>query len=260
MSRLVLLFWTLDLFAQQVQQVKNPHTSTEDVAQGEKTFRSHCSPCHGLKGDGGRGPNLSNGVFYHGSTDAELLANISDGITGTEMPGLFYSSDRVWQVVAYVRSLNSASERPSERDVEEGKMLFKNQGCEQCHRINGDGGRMGPDLSEIGKIRAREHLRQAIVEPDADVRRRYWVVSLSDADGRKYEGFLMNEDTYTVQFIDMSEQLHSMRKSELASYRIDKTSRMPSYRTKLSTEQVAQLVDYLASLRPASLHPAEESR
>ncbi|MCU1257839.1 MAG: putative heme-binding protein [Bryobacterales bacterium] len=248
MSRLVLLFWTLEFFA---QQVKNPHSSAEDVAQGEKTFRSHCSPCHGLKGDGGRGPNLSNGVFYHGSTDAELLTNISDGIAGTEMPGLFYSSDRVWQVVAYIRSLNSASERRSQRGVEQGSMLFKNQGCGRCHRIKGHGGRMGPDLSEIGKTRAREHLRQAIVEPDADVRPRYWVVILTGADGKKYEGFLMNEDTYTVQFIDMSEQLHSMQKSELTSYRIDKISKMPSYGGKLTGEQVSQLVDYLSSLRPA---------
>jgi cytochrome c oxidase cbb3-type subunit III len=247
MSGLVLLFWTLELFA---QQVKNPLISAEDVAQGEKTFRSHCSPCHGLKGVGGRGPNLANGVFYHGGTDANLLANISDGIPGTEMPGLFYSSDRVWQVVAYIRSLNAGYQRPSEENIEAGKALFKSQGCEQCHRIDGYGGRMGPDLSEIGKTRSREHLHQAIVDPNSDVRPRYWVVSLSGADGRKYEGFLMNEDTYTIQFIDMSEQLHSMQKSELTSYRIDKTSRMPSYRAKLSDGQVGQLVDYLSTLRP----------
>jgi putative heme-binding domain-containing protein len=249
MCRLVLVFWAVGLFAQQVE--KNPYTSAEDVAQGEKTFRSHCSPCHGLKGEGGRGPNLSNGVFFHGSTDADLLATISEGVAGTEMPGLFYSPDRIWQVVAYIRSLNYASERPSNKNIAEGKALFKSQGCDQCHRVNGVGGPMGPDLLEIGKTRAREHLRQAIVEPDTDVRKRYWVVTATGSDGRKYEGFLMNEDTYSVQFIDLSEQLHSMQKSEFTSYRVDKISKMPSYRTKLSETQVARLVDYLSSLRPA---------
>src|SRR5947209_4565 len=167
MSRLVLFLWAAGLFAQQ-QAIRNPRTSAKDIALGEKTFRSHCSPCHGLKATGGRGPNLSNGVFYHGSTDAELLKNISDGITGTEMPGLFYSPDRVWQVIAYTRSLNADSDRATRTDVTKGKLLFRNSGCTGCHRVNGEGGRLGPDLSEIGKTRSREHLRQAILNPEAD--------------------------------------------------------------------------------------------
>src|SRR3712207_431087 len=74
-------------------------TSPADIEAGAKTFRSHCSPCHGLKAEGGRGPNLATGIFHHARTDAELLQVISDGIPGTEMPGLFYSPDRVWQIV-----------------------------------------------------------------------------------------------------------------------------------------------------------------
>jgi len=221
------------------------------VAQGEKTFRSHCSPCHGLAGEGGRGPNLSTGTFYHGSTDADLLRNISNGIDGTEMPGLFYSPDRVWQVVAFIRSLNVAPPPSSAAAAANGKSLFTGEGCAGCHRVDGAGGRMGPDLSAIGKTRSVEHLRQSILEPDADVGRRFWVVSVTDAAGRTSEGFLMNEDTYTLQFIDMSERLHSIEKADLKSYRIEKISKMPSYKGKLSGDQLNQLVAYLSSLRPA---------
>src|SRR5262245_40936455 len=89
---------------------RNPFTSPADVSAGAKTFRSHCAPCHGLNGEGGRGPNLTTGVFFQGSSDLDLLNNISDGIAGTEMPGLFYSPDRVWQIVAFIRSLNSGTE------------------------------------------------------------------------------------------------------------------------------------------------------
>ena len=108
---------------------------------------------------------------------------------------------------------------------------------------------MGPDLSAIGMSRSRQHLRQAILEPNTDVRPRYWVVSATGADGKSYEGFLMNEDTYSVQFIDMAGQVHSMQKSEFKAYKIDKTSKMPSYQARLSNEQVDQLVEYLSSLR-----------
>ena len=110
---------------------------------------------------------------------------------------------------------------------------------------------MGPDLSAIGKTRSAEHLRQSLLEPNADVRKRYWLVSVTDAAGKTFEGFLMNEDSYTLQFIDMSERLHSMEKAGLKSYKIDRISKMPSYAGKVTGDQVNQLVAYLSSLRPA---------
>lgn len=248
MSRCVLVLWAAVLLAQQ-ERSNNPRSSAADVAQGEKTFRSHCSPCHGLKGEGGRGPNLASGVFYHGSTDADLLNNISNGIDGTEMPGLFYSPDRVWQVVAYIRSLSAAAQPASARAVANGEALYKRQGCAECHRVNGSGGRMGPDLSAIGKTRSGEYLRQSILEPNADVRQRYCVVSITDAAGQTVEGFVMNEDTYDIQFIDLSGGLHSVAKAGLKSYRIDRVSKMPSYKGKLAENQLNELIAYLSSLR-----------
>src|SRR4029077_6310423 len=95
MRTLVLLLWAALVAAQ-----------SKDVAAGEKTFRSHCAPCHGMHGEGGRGPNLASGRFYHGSSAADLLKNISEGIPGTEMPGLFYMEDRIRQIIAYIRSLH----------------------------------------------------------------------------------------------------------------------------------------------------------
>src|SRR5262249_9716262 len=163
---------------------RNPFTSPADVSAGAKTFRSHCAPCHGLNGEGGRGPNLTTGVFFHGSSDLDLLNNISDGIAGTEMPGLFYSPDRVWQIVAFIRSLNSGNEIKPAADVARGREIFRSKGCDRCHRVDGVGGRLGPDLSDIGRTRSPAHLRTAVVDPNADVPQRYWVVSFKDASGK----------------------------------------------------------------------------
>ncbi|MBM3738866.1 MAG: c-type cytochrome [Acidobacteria bacterium] len=229
-------------------ETRNPLTSPADAAAGAKTFRSHCSECHGLKGEGGRGPSLATGVFYHGSTDADLLRNISDGIPGTEMPGLFYSPDRVWQVVTYLRSLNARESVAGDR--QNGAKLFRSKNCAQCHRIQGQGGRLGPDLSQIGRNRAVAHIRAAIVDPDADVRQRYWFVSATDKQGRTNNGFLMNEDTYTIQFMDMGERLHSLNKADLREFRVEKTSKMPSYKGALTESELNDLTAYLTSLRP----------
>ena len=181
MRTLVALIWTASLAAQ--QPVRNPRTSPEDIALGAKTFRSHCAPCHGIHAEGGRGPNLASGRFYHGSSDANLLTNITEGIPGTEMPALFYMEDRVWQIIAYIRSLNGAAEPPA-GDVARGAELFRSKGCMGCHRVGGAGGGLGPDLTGAGKIRSIEHLRQSIVDPNADVQPRYWVASFKDDSGK----------------------------------------------------------------------------
>lgn len=249
MKRLVLILWCAALGAQ-TAVIQNPHTTAADVAAGAKTFRSHCAACHGFNGEGGRGPNLTTGIFYHGDSDADLLKNISDGIAGTEMPGLFYSPDRVWQVIAYVRSLHEGSRGTAKGDARAGEQVYRAKGCAQCHRVNGEGGRLGPDLTEIGKTRSAAHLRQAVVEPNSDVRQRYWVVNLTRPDGKKSTGFLMNEDTYTVQFMDLQENLHSMSKVDVKQYSVEKISKMPSFQGSLTGRELDDLVAYLISLRP----------
>jgi cytochrome c oxidase cbb3-type subunit III len=231
------------------QETHNPHTSPADVAAGAKTFHSHCSPCHGYQGDGGRGPNLAAGRFYHGSSDADLLKNISQGIPGTEMPGLFYNEDRVWQVVAFIRSL-SANAAKSPGDANSGAALFRSQGCTGCHSIRGEGGALGPDLSGIGAARSLDNLKQSILAPDVEVQPLYWTVSFEDASGKPVQGFLLNEDTYTVQLLDRAARLQSYEKASVKNYAIDKRSTMPSYRDKLSSQQLDDLVAYLWSQRP----------
>jgi putative heme-binding domain-containing protein len=202
-----------------------------------------------MEGTGGRGPNLASGRFYHGNSDSDLLNNISNGIPGTEMPGLFYSPDRVWQIVAYIRSLNAPASADAGGDAKHGAALFRSKGCTQCHRIAGEGGRLGPDLAMIGQARSPDYLRRSIVDPGADVAKQFWVLRCSDASGNQYEGYVLNEDTYTVQFIDMNQQLHSLAKSGLKRYAVEKISKMPSYKDKLSEAELRDLVTYLSSRR-----------
>jgi putative heme-binding domain-containing protein len=157
--------------------------------------------------------------------------------------------DRVWQIIAYIRSLNAAAERPA-GDVARGAELFRSKGCTGCHRVGGAGGSLGPDLTQVGAMRSVEHLRQSIVDPSADVQPRYWVASFKDDSGKPVEGFVMNEDTYSVQLMDMNQQLHSYEKAALRDYKVEKVSKMPSFKDSLTGEPLDDLVAYLASLRP----------
>jgi putative heme-binding domain-containing protein len=236
----VLLVWATSVSAQ----------TKQDIADGEKTFRSHCAACHGMHGEGGRGPNLARGEFFHGSTDSDLLQNISNGIPGTDMPGLFYSPDRVRQVVAYIRSLHAAPGATPHGNAGAGEALFRAKGCAECHRVRGEGGRLGPDLTTIGAERSTEYLRRSLVDPNADVSQRYWVATARAKDGGSTSGYVLNEDTYAIQLIDFSGQLRSLSKAELDGITVEKVSKMPSYKDTLSQQELDELVDYLSSLRP----------
>src|SRR5260370_2007641 len=230
--------------------IRTPHTPPADVRAGAKIFRAHCAECHGLKGEGGRGPNLTTGVFFHGSTDTDLLKNISDGISGTAMPSTFFSPDQVWQVIAYVRSLSQSgsTDRPPGA-IASGEALFRDKGCIGCHMVRGAGGFRGPDLSVIGSQRSVEHLRQAILDPNAEVLRESWVENITMENGVAYSGFLLNEDTHTLQMLDFSKGLKSLSKHDFRKFDIDNTSAMPSFKGRLSASDVNDLVAYLWSLK-----------
>src|SRR6266702_2120404 len=73
--------------------------------KGEVLFRAHCAPCHGPKGDGGRGSNLAVPRLLRAPDDAALSSVITLGIPGTQMPGTRMTEEEYRQLVAYVRSL-----------------------------------------------------------------------------------------------------------------------------------------------------------
>jgi cytochrome c oxidase cbb3-type subunit III len=220
-----------------------------DVAAGAKIFRSHCGECHGLHGEGGRGPTLASGVFYHGGTDADLMENISEGISGTAMPGVFFSPVQVRQIVSYVRSLaEGAAQRPP-GDPAHGGQLFREKGCSGCHLARGEGGSKGPDLSLIGSQRSVAHLRESILDPDAKVPLDYWVAKITLENGEAYTGFLRAEGAYTVEILDFSKGLKSLPVHDFRKFEIDRKSIMPSYQGRLSDGEVDDLVAYLWSLK-----------
>jgi hypothetical protein len=77
-------------------------------------------------------------------------------------------------------------------------------------------------------------------------------VRLTTRTGDRFSGILLNEDTYSVQIRDFSDQLRSFWMRELSEYRrVRGTSPMPSYRS-LSPADLDDLVAYLASLRGES--------
>jgi cytochrome c oxidase cbb3-type subunit 3 len=230
---------------------KNPYTSPADLATGRQYFLGHCAQCHGPEGEGGRGVNLTTGRYRHGSSDRELYMTIRKGVPGSEMPGSGFSQTELWRVVAYVRRLGAAgAEEKATGDAKAGQAIYDDKGgCAACHIVNGRGGRLGPELTEIGLRRSLNFLRDSIVDPSAYIDPEYRSATVVTRDGARIRGIVLNEDDYSIQLRDTREELRSFVKSNLRDVKLEKESMMPSYKSVLSETEVNDLVAYLNSLR-----------
>ena len=224
-----------------------------DVENGGRLFQATCAACHGPDGDGVAGVNLGRGQFRRAASasDEELVNIIRTGIPNTGMPANNISEINAGNIVAYLRfTAASARSTSAPGDPGRGKAIYEGKGaCAGCHRVRGTGGRLGPDLTDVGAQRRIAELEQSVMDPGKVVlpnQRSFRVVT---RDGVTYTGRLLNHDAFTVQMLDSKEQLRSFQKSNLREYTFVDTSPMPSYRDKLSAEELADLVSYLVSLK-----------
>jgi putative heme-binding domain-containing protein len=225
--------------------------SAADIQAGKQLYRVNCTHCHGPNGDSVSGIDLGHGTFRHASTDNELVAIMEQGIINTPMPPANLSDPQAHQIVAYLRSLAAATETPTgpKANLAHGKSLFANKGCMNCHRIHDQGSRVGPDLTSIGARRKRDDIQRSILDPDAEVLAENRYVRVVTRDGVTLTGRILNEDTFSLQLIDSKEKLVSLQKADLGKFEFLKNSPMPSYRDKLSGDELIDLVGYLASLK-----------
>ena len=230
----------------------NPFNTDADVQQGGALFQLHCSYCHGSHGEGGRGADLTAGVYRMGGTDPELFTTIRTGIPGTEMPVVRVSDDEVWKLVGFVKRLGSQGlfeKAPGDADA--GKAIYARSGCAGCHRIGKDGTDLGPDLTDIGRRRGLAFLEESIVKPEAFVPNSYRAVQLVMKSGSNVYGIRLNEDDLSIQVRDVGGNPRSYLKENINEVRRDKPSLMPSYESRLSKQELADLVAYLNSLKGA---------
>src|SRR4051794_3404539 len=143
---------------------KNPFTSQEDIAQGRRLYAGRCAGCHGPNGDGGKGANLAIPSLPRGATDLGLYRVIRYGLPETEMPSHNMTQREIWQIAAYVRTFGRSGEGTVAGDAKKGSSLLRGKGrCLQCHVLDGEGGHLGPSLTDIGSRRSPTYIRTKLL-------------------------------------------------------------------------------------------------
>jgi len=248
----IMLIFSANLAVAQTEP-RNPFQNDAQAAEaGRGAFRIYCSPCHGIRAEGGRGPDLTRGIYSVGDRDADLFAVISNGAPGTEMPSfsLGLGDENIWRVVAYLRSATRRDAEKATGDTASGERVFWGKGgCGGCHRIGARGGRMGPDLTRVGRSRSVQYLRESVVSPNADLTPGYNTITVITRDGKKIVGVQRGFDNFSAQLMDAKENYYSYLKSDVNSINREFRSLMPDgYGKMLTKAELDDVVAYLSRL------------
>jgi putative heme-binding domain-containing protein len=225
--------------------------SPPDFADGRAIYRSNCAFCHGLTGRGGRGPALVGRTLMHGSTDEDLRAVIRGGVPGTTMPAFeTMEPDELDRLVAFIRHMGGSASPAAEiaGDPARGRQIYQRTECASCHRVGDRGSVYGPDLTRIGAARSLEYLRESLLAPSADILQEYEGVTVVTGEGKQVTGIRVNEDNFTVQLRDASQQFRMFVKNEVSQVKHEAKSLMPAYGS-LPPADLQDLLAYLGSLR-----------
>jgi putative heme-binding domain-containing protein len=234
----------------QAGQVHEGQYAQSDIIKGQSTYRAQCATCHGVGGNGVGGVDLRRGVFKTVRSDEDLKRIVSTGV-GNGMPAFKFEPAEMNAIVAFIRAgFDLGGIAVKLGDPQRGRQLFTGKGsCASCHRVQGEGGKGGPDLSDVGSARTLGTIQGMIVDPATYLLPINRSVRAVTRDGKVITGRRMNEDSYWVQLLDDNEKLVSLEKAQLKEYKVLTSPKMPAFKDKLSTEEVADLVAYLASLK-----------
>jgi cytochrome c oxidase cbb3-type subunit 3 len=247
----VAMAWALCVSATGAQAPLHDEQYPEaDIKYGATVYTARCVTCHGAQGDAIANVDLRAGRFRTAVIDRDLERVIRSG-TPAGMPAFALDNAEMTGVIAYIRNMNSvdaATVAPGNaargRDVYQGK-----GGCAACHRVGPAGSHVAPNLSDVGSTRSPAQIERSLLDPTSQMMPINRPVRIVTKDGTVIQGRRLNEDTYGVQIIDDRERLHSLVKADLREYTIGTTSPMPSFKGKLSSAEIADVVTYLLSLK-----------
>jgi len=131
-----------------------------------------------------------------------------------------------------------------------GKAQFEASGsCISCHRVGAAGAFYGPNLTTVGSRISPAGFRIILNTPPEKVRPENRLYEIALRNGKTVRGKLLNQDPYSVQLLDTDGNLVAYQRTNIRSGKLVDPPQMPSYKDKLTGNQIADLVAYLTSLQ-----------
>ncbi|WP_131811847.1 DUF7133 domain-containing protein [Paraglaciecola hydrolytica] len=135
-------------------------------------------------------------------------------------------------------------------DAQEGRNIFFTNGaanCIRCHKVDGKGSNVGPNLSTIAKNHSAEYLLQALIDPSAAIAPGYGTFNLTLHDGKVVSALFYAETDSTITLGKPNESLQVFNKSDLKEIQRP-ASGMPPINYMLNQAEIRDVVAYLQTL------------
>ncbi|MEL6253648.1 MAG: PVC-type heme-binding CxxCH protein [Bacteroidota bacterium] len=121
--------------------------------------------------------------------------------------------------------------------------------CSTCHKINGEGGKLGPDLSALGTFSPTSGILESLLNPSDNIKQGYETVVLTRKDGTTVSGTLQRRSDTGAVIMDANNQIIHVPNEEIAKLFISPISMMPAGLTNsLSEDELRDLLKYLSQL------------
>jgi putative heme-binding domain-containing protein len=134
-----------------------------------------------------------------------------------------------------------------------GKKLFFGTStlqCKTCHRINDEGGRVGPDLSAVGKKLTRAQILENIAEPSKTIAQEFRAHLVETDDGRTFTGIVVSKTEQEIVLRDAQDKETRLSAAEIGASAPQAQSIMPEGLLRdLTPQEAADLVEFLYSLK-----------
>ena len=222
---------------------------------GKRQYQALCVGCHGEDGSGGgHGPGFLDVRRTRATSRQAVRDLILNGISDEGMPAFKIREDQAAAIASYVMFLKEPAADAAVRgalpgSAEAGQRFFLGSGkCPSCHMINGSGGWLGPDLSNIGRERRLAQIEQSLRDPGASTAnpsRRNRPITVRLRDGKTLRGIAKNESPFDLQLLAMDGTLHMLTKDQIAEI-VRERSLMP--KVDATPEEMRSLVAYLSRL------------
>jgi putative heme-binding domain-containing protein len=137
-------------------------------------------------------------------------------------------------------------------DIDRGRIVFfsSRTACSACHTVNSQGGRIGPELSKIGSIRAPVDLLESLVYPSATIARGYESYVIETTQGKTVTGLLARETGEAIYLTTTERAEIRIPRASVDSIKQSKQSIMPAgLEGQMTKQEMQDLLAFLRSLK-----------
>ncbi|GAB3809235.1 hypothetical protein GCM10028819_50170 [Spirosoma humi] len=182
---------------------------------------------------------------YNKLSGADLLSASGNDFVSDYAPK---GPGRPWKLDNAVAVLDSGS---TSRNFDTGKKIYSAILCSRCHSMGGQGGDIGPDLTQLGTRFSNKDILEAIIHPDKAISDQYVSTIFTLKNGESVLGRLVNEDkaSYSISQNPFApDQLRKVAKKDVVSKKNSTVSIMlPGLINSLNPDELKDLVAYLKS-------------